>query len=226
MIKAVVFDLDDTLYPELDYVKSGFRTAEKEIKKRYGIGNTYDELIQLFRQDKSNVFNRFLEKHDLAADDNAVNGLLNVYRKHKPAIELFDDVKDIFAELKARGYKLGIITDGRPEGQRAKITALGIEKFVDKIIITDELGGIEYRKPNPKAFEIICSEFGILPEEMMYVGDNPQKDFAVKKYLPIVTVRIDFNVALYSKSKYAQEILPDYEITSFAHISKLLRCGS
>lgn len=57
--------------------------------------------------------------------------------------------------LKCKGIKVGIITDGRPEGQRNKIKALGLEELVDDIIITDELGGIQFRKPNDISFRII-----------------------------------------------------------------------
>lgn len=221
MIKAVVFDLDDTLYPEIDYVKSGFRVVALEIEKIYGFKNAYAELIQLFEQDKNNVFNRFLENYDLPEDDNSVDSLLNVYRCHKPVIELRDDVKNVLIELRVRGYKLGIITDGRVEGQRTKLAALGVEKLVDKIIVTDELGGIEYRKPSPKAFEIICKEFGILPEEMMYVGDNPQKDFAIKKYLPITTIYLKQS-GLYKQSELLYGIKPDYEVETISTVTELV----
>ena len=79
--------------------------------------------------------------------------------------------------------KLGLITDGRPAGQRAKIKALGIENLFDCIIVTDELGGVEYRKPNGKAFELMSKEFGVPYDEMVYVGDNIKKDFAAPEKL-------------------------------------------
>lgn len=75
------------------------------------------------------------------------------------------------------GYKIGIITDGRPEGQRAKIEALGLEKLVDQIIVTDELGGVEMRKPNPTSFCLMSELLGTEYKDMCYVGDNAQKDF-------------------------------------------------
>ena len=79
--------------------------------------------------------------------------------------------------------KLGLITDGRVEGQKAKIAALGIDKLFDKIIITDELGGVEFRKPNAKAFELMKEYFSSDYKKMCYIGDNLLKDNLASKDL-------------------------------------------
>lgn len=72
---------------------------------------------------------------------------MSIYRNQFPKINLYDGVDKIIKNLKRKGIKVGIITDGRPESQRNKIKALGLEELVDDIIITDELGGIQFRKP-------------------------------------------------------------------------------
>ncbi len=77
--------------------------------------------------------------------------------------------------------KIGIITDGRPERQKEKIKALGLK--ADEVIITDELGGIQYRKPNIKAFELMQHRLQIAYKKMVYIGDNISKDFRVPKKL-------------------------------------------
>jgi len=102
---------------------------------------------------------------------------LSVYRSHQPIIHFYDGAKELLRQLRADGYKLGIITDGRPEGQRAKIKALGLHELVDHIIITDELGGVEFRKPNKTAFLKMKQQFDIPFEEICYIGDNIRKDF-------------------------------------------------
>ena len=66
---------------------------------------------------------------------------LKVYRRHKTKIHLYDGVKELLKSLRQKELRIGIITDGRPECQRNKIEALGLNKMVDDIIITDELGG-------------------------------------------------------------------------------------
>lgn len=224
MIKAVVFDLDDTLFPEYDYVKSGYSAVAKEIEKKYGISGAADELISLFREDKSDVFNRYLGAHGLPVTDESVGELLKVYRCHTPDIKLSEEVKNTLVELKNKGYKLGIITDGRPDGQRAKIAALGLECKVDKIIITDELGGKEYRKPNPKAFEIMARDFGITLDGMMYVGDNPNKDFVMGKY-GVTTVKYNGG-GLYGDSEYLDGIVPNMIVNNISDIYKAIEVGN
>lgn len=164
---AFIFDLDDTLYSEIDYVKSGFKAVSIE---------KYDEMMCAFKNGEQ-VFNTVFP--------NEKDKMLDIYRKHTPTIKLYPGVKELLTEIKAKKKKIGLITDGRPNGQRKKITALRIENFFDKIIITDELGGIEYRKPNLKAFEIMSNELRVDYNRMVYIGDNAKKDFTNLKQLGI-----------------------------------------
>lgn len=173
MIKAIIFDLDDTLYYEIDYVKSGFQA----IADAFGDSNIASDLFTLFSQSKNNVYQRY------GFSEKECKKCIEIYRSHKPKIYLSDETKEVLTTLKSKGYKLGIITDGRPKGQWNKIYALGLEKIVDKIIVTDELGGIEFRKPNPKAFETMKNMLNVEFCEMMYVGDNPTKDFIAPQNL-------------------------------------------
>lgn len=206
-IKAVVFDLDDTLYPEIDYVKSGFSEVGKQLEKRFGIKSAYQKLFDFFRIDKNDVYGRLLRDCKISFNESDIDDLIEIYRTHKPKLTLSCEVKETLSTLSLKGLKLGIITDGRPHQQWAKIQALDLDKLVDKIIVTDELGGIEFRKPNPIAFEKMCIEFNIQPSDMVYVGDNPKKDFAVKKYLPIKTVQI--MSGLYQNEEYLDGFKPN-----------------
>ena len=99
------------------------------------------------------------------------------YRLHEPDIHLYDGVMEILIKLRSNGYKLGIITDGRSEGQRAKIQVLGLGKYMDHIIVTDELGGVKYRKPNETAFIQMADKLNVAFTQMCYIGDNINKDF-------------------------------------------------
>ena len=109
--------------------------------------------------------------------------VLGIYRSHKPDIHLYSSVPEMIENLKAKGIKIGIITDGRPEGQRNKIKALGLESLIDDIIITDELGGTQFRKPCDIAFRIMLTKWRLNPQEVMYIGDNMLKDFQACKQL-------------------------------------------
>lgn len=164
-IRAVIFDLDDTLYSEKDYVRNGFMAAAPD---------HFDELWRAFSEGKP-AFDAVLPERKEQA--------LAIYRNHKPNIELYPDVRDMLLHIRMSGRKLGIITDGRPEGQRAKIEALNLTELVDEIIITDELGGVAFRKPCDKAFRMMQNKFVVSFEEMVYIGDNTKKDFIAPEQL-------------------------------------------
>ena len=191
MIKAVVFDLDDTLIPEIEYVKSGFCAIAKE----FGDEKISDMLWTLFEGDRNNVYQRagFLKEE--------CKRCIEIYRSHKPKLILSDEVQELLLQLKNKGIKLGIITDGRPEGQWNKIYALGLEKVIDKIIVTDELGGEEFRKPNPKAFELMREDLDVEFHEMIYVGDNPTKDFQAPQQLGMQCALVENPVGLYNEER-------------------------
>lgn len=171
-IKVVVFDLDDTLYSEKEYVRSGYHEIAKILPF---IKNVEDKLWNFFENKKSAIDELLISENCFS--DDLKNKCLEVYRNQEPSLHLYPGVEDMLTKLRKQGFKLGMITDGRPEGQRAKLKSLDIEKYFDKIIITDELGGIEYRKPNQKSFIIMNDHFGFNYEEMCYIGDNIIKDF-------------------------------------------------
>ena len=113
--------------------------------------------------------------------ENEKEAVLEIYRTHRPNIHLYPGVSDMLEKLKERGIKVGIITDGRPLGQRNKLKALGLD--VDDVIITDELGGIQFRKPCDIAFRILMTRWRLNPADIIYVGDNPTKDFQAPQQL-------------------------------------------
>ena len=207
MIKAVIFDLDDTLFPEEEYVKSGF----KAIAKHFNDNTLYGELWKLFKENKNDVYQR------AGFNDAECKKCIEIYRSHKPVLKLEKKTYDLLILLRKRGFKLGIITDGRPEGQWNKIHALALDKLTDKIIVTDELGGESFRKPNSKAFEIMRDFLDVKFEEMMYIGDNPAKDFYIGSIYPITTVHLISN-RLYKNNNYYKNIYPTYTVSSLHDI--------
>ena len=194
-IKAVLFDLDDTLFPEMQYVQSGFKAVAAQIKKDFGV-NCYDAMLQLFAADGKNVYNRTLDSLGLKYDKEYITKLVSVYREHEPqGLQFYPDVLPFIKELKNRGVLIGVITDGRVEGQRKKLNALGCYDLFDSVIITDELGGEIYRKPSDKAFQIMCDRLKVGFNQTAYIGDNPAKDFYIGTQ-GVFTVRVKRDGAL------------------------------
>lgn len=222
MIKAVVFDLDDTLYPELAYVESGFEQVAKLIEDRYKIKNVQEATMQLFYENKNNVYGRLLQKLGIS-DQSIIKEMIIAYRDNEPKfLPFYDDILAVLEQLTKKGIKLGIITDGRVEGQKNKIKALNVDKYIKNIIITDSLGGEEFRKPHPLAFEKMKNMLGVEYEEIVYVGDNRKKDFFIKSIYPIVTVEIMRCGGIYEKDEYLGGILPDYCINKMPTLLEII----
>lgn len=196
-LKAIVFDLDDTLYGEKEYVKSGYFAVSQMLPQ---IKNAEEKLWQAFEEKKSAIDELLLSEGIYS--DELKQKCLEVYRSHQPTIHLYDGVAEMLTLLRERGFLLGIITDGRPEGQWAKMKALKLTEYVDQIIVTDELGGVEYRKPNKKAFELLKELFGVRFSEMCYVGDNIKKDFIPCEQLDIKPIYFVNEDGLYFDFSY------------------------
>ena len=174
---VVVFDLDDTLYDEIDFVKSGF----KEVSKYLGRNEYYDFMYKLFLKEGSGkVFNRLIEKFDL---DISLQKLIEIYRFHKPEIELPEDSLEVLKF--ARRYKTALISDRHYLMQQNKFSALGLEKFIEYPIFTDFY---HTKKPELKPFKMIMQKHSN-EKDFIYISDNPKKDFIAPNTLGWKTIR-------------------------------------
>lgn len=197
-LDAVIFDLDDTLYSEKAYVRSGYRAIAEVLPQ---IENAEEKLWKAFQAGKPAI--------DAVLDDEGISDpdlkakCLEAYREHMPVILLYPEVRDLLQSLRQAGKMLAILTDGRPDGQKKKIEALGLAELVDEILITDELGGVQFRKPNDVGFRILKYRLGVPYERMAYVGDNPRKDFHAPRMLGMPYVYFQNPEGLYSKEAYA-----------------------
>ncbi|MCK4968525.1 MAG: HAD-IA family hydrolase [Candidatus Aenigmarchaeota archaeon] len=191
MIKAIVFDLDDTLYDEKQFVISGFSAVASYISKKYSINQNevLKKLITVLeKQGRGKTFNIALKELNIN-DEKIIQILIDIYRKHKPNLSLYDDTLKTIQTLKKQGYKLGIITDGLVDVQKNKVHTLKIESFFNYIIFSDKYG-IDKQKPSEFPYLKIIELMNIKNNEMVYVGDNPNKDFITAKKLGIHTIRL------------------------------------
>lgn len=217
MIKAILFDLDDTLYPELSFVKSGYSFVSEKFHSEFGVGSgeMYNKLEELFAQDRKNVFDRFAPGSVLVPE------LISAYRFHIPDIKPYDDVKPTLDEIRRIGIKTGIITDGNAETQKNKLFSLGIHNLIDCVVYTGELPK-GCGKPSALPFELAAQKLAVKPEDLIYIGDNPEKDFFVSKALPIKTVRIIREGSLYENSEYREGIKETVRIKTLKSIMGLI----
>lgn len=163
---VVVFDLDDTLYNELDYLKSAYKSIAMFLEP-HEWKLLYVKMFSLHRS-KINVFEYVANSYNTKVDF-----LIDMYRNHQPNIQLFDGVLDVFNAIKYNNGKIGIITDGRSNTQRAKLESLGIINDIDIIVISDEIGS---EKPNVANFKAVEDAFTDA-SKFYYIADNLKKDF-------------------------------------------------
>lgn len=218
MIKAVIFDLDDTLISERKYIISGYRHVAKLLSDKVGIDKQliFDILMELFQSSPKKVFNRLFNKLQMPYVEEDILNLVEAYRNHMPDIQFYDDVLPYLELLKVKGIKTGIITDGYISTQRNKLKVLNTDKYFDHIIVTEELGR-EYWKPHPKSFEMMNKILKVEFNEMIYVGDNPEKDFYISSVYPIKTVRI-CRESIYKYRSYFENIKESLTIHSLMDI--------
>jgi putative hydrolase of the HAD superfamily len=192
MITVVVFDLDDTLYDEIDYCRSGF-AAVAEYLAALPRSQPADRIFNAFwgqfsTGNRSKTFNAALDELAISFDERLVEQLIDVYRNHEPKIALPDASRNVLDKLK-RSYKLALLTDGFLPAQQLKVQALEIEGYFAIIVYTEQLGR-DCWKPSPVGFERITRDLGSKPENMVYIADNERKDFIAPKNLGWSTIRL------------------------------------
>ena len=172
---VVVFDLDDTLYSELDYVLSGYHFLSELIERLYS-KVTYKTFIEALKTKVPDVFSYVIEEHSLPKT--LKEHLILAYRYHTPNIKLHEGVILILEQLRSKNIPMYLITDGRGITQRLKISSLEIETFFESIYISEEVG---VGKPQPDSFIAIQR---LHPDKsIVYVADNPTKDFIAPNQL-------------------------------------------
>lgn len=124
--KVVVFDLDDTLCKEIDYLKSAY----KEIAHRIAVSQENEEVVFQNMLDNyfggKDVFQSLIEDYSISYGKDV---LLEMYRNHLPTLCLEQGAKELLNVFLQAGVVMGIITDGRSITQRNKIKALGLGKY-------------------------------------------------------------------------------------------------
>jgi len=188
-VRTVVLDMDDTLYPEREYAISGFKAAGEWLSEQRGIPGYAEHCIRLFEAGhRGRIFDEALLATGLPADSTLVAELVAAYRDHMPRLTLHADAKAFLDWAKAR-FDLALLTDGYAQVQRNKIQALGLERWISCIVVTDEMGR-GFWKPHPAGFERIMATYPGAAAGFLYVGDNPGKDFHAPRHLGWQTARV------------------------------------
>ena len=219
MRRLVAFDIDDTLYLERDYVRSGFAAVDAWARRELGVDALGDRAWAAFETGiRGRIFDEALAACGVRANGSLVPRLVDVYRSHAPAIELLHDVRAWLAARPA-GATLAVVTDGPLASQRAKAAALGLTSWAHPIVFTEALGpGLG--KPHPAAFERVEAATRLSGAACAYVADNPAKDFAGPRGRGWRTVRVRRVDGLHATVASGDDV--DAEISGFAALDEAL----
>jgi putative hydrolase of the HAD superfamily len=173
--KVIVFDLDDTLYKEIDFLKSAYLEIASIVDKDH-CETLYDNMISNYYKGE-NVFKLVSEMYPTYT----IERLLKIYREHYPSISLSNEEWNVLLKLKTEAIT-GLITDGRSLTQRNKIKALGLENYFDKIVISEEIG---YSKPDIGLFNEF-KKYDV--SQYYYVANDTRKDFVTPNRIGWITI--------------------------------------
>ncbi|PZV19582.1 MAG: HAD family hydrolase [Pseudanabaena sp.] len=220
-IEVIVFDLDDTLFPESEFIRSGFQAVGDWMSNEYSVFNFFEIAWQLFLDGKrGKIFNLTLEKMGVNYELSTIQKLLQIYREHKPNISLHEDAK-LAIDYFQQQSKLGLITDGYLETQKNKVKALAIESNFNVIVYSD-LYGRDSWKPSPIPYLKVMETMQCQGESCLYIGDNPNKDFVTAKKLNWTTVQICREFGEYTKVMSEESHEAKFKIKSLLDLKNLL----
>jgi putative hydrolase of the HAD superfamily len=225
LIRAVLFDLDDTLYDQRAWLAGAWETVAGTATA-YGVPPA--ELAAALGEiaaegsDRGRIIDRALERVGWAGVP--VEPLVRAFRSHAPGrLSCFPGVPAALAQLRAR-CPIGLVTDGDPGIQRAKLTALDLGDAFGVIVFSDELGR-QYRKPHPAPFQAALAALGVGPGEALFVGDRPDKDVAGAAAAGMACIRVLTGEYAGLPDAVAPLVRVSGVADAVAHIGALLRCS-
>lgn len=232
-IRAVLFDLDDTLHDDTYAFTTAAQEVAAEVAAEHGIDAlalkrayiaeaegfwhrlTAAQLRMKLSHSRAMMWGNALRSVGLEdghlAERSAAN--YNIYRKKYFA--LFPGALDLLSELKAAGMKLGLLTNGMSETHREKIALLQITEYFDAIFIADEVGMV---KPDPLLFAHACTKLRTSPSESAMVGDRYERDIAGALDAGLFTIWVNVR----NERVPAQARPPDVTVSSIAEVASHL----
>lgn len=175
--RGVIFDLDETLYRERRYALGGYAAVAAAVARAIGLPSAlvFRSLVASVRRGRRAVaFQEACERFGL--DAAWVEEWVRVYRAHEPRLRLPAGSARVLRHLRP-AWRLGVLTNGLPAVQRAKVRALGLEALVDAVVYAEEHGAGR-GKPDAACFGAVLARLGTTPDRAVVVGDDMACDVA------------------------------------------------
>ncbi len=225
MIKATIFDLDDTLYNSTELSTHARRSAIRamiDLGLPVNFDEAYQVLTEVVKEFGSNYefhFDQMLKRLGHYSKVYVSAGMIAYHDVKFATIRPFYDVIPVFIDLKRMEIKICILTDGSAVKQYEKILRLRIHDFLDDVIISEEVG---IKKPNPKLFELPLQRLKLQPQETIYIGDNYERDIVPCMKLGMRTALIHRG-GKYDRSSFKKQKAPDYELKNLKELIPIIK---
>lgn len=216
---VVVLDLDDTLYPERDFVISGFSAVSHWLRTQMNVPD-FDRTAQaLFANGRrGDIFDAALAELGLTPAPELIAQLVDIYRNHPPRLTLPPDTARFLARIPGN-VSLALLTDGFLNTQQNKIRALGLDRCAIRPIVCTGQWGHDYWKPHRRGYEFIQAAHRLSPSAFCYVADNPAKDFIAPRALGWRTVCIRRPDAIHPERSDNDPLPTDLSISSLDELT-------
>jgi len=225
-IKAVFFDIDNTLYDSTLQVEMARRNAIKamiEAGLETDIEDGLKDLKQIVDEYGSNYENHFdvlLEKHGCGGNPRILAAGILAYHNTKSAYLVpFPDTVPTLLTLRQRGYRIGVITEGRSVKQWEKLISLGLQHFFHVVLVSED---VKMQKPDAELFREAARRIGCMPKEAVMVGDRLDKDIAGAKNAGMLTIQVLQGKYSDQKPSLPSEE-PDYIVPNLKGILSILK---
>ena len=228
MITTVIFDLDDTLYDEIEYCKSGFDAVAEflaqspatppDLERKKIFTALFDEFTA---GNRKTTFNTALDRLKIPFDQENIDELITIYRTHEPKIILPEQTKNTLDVLHPQ-YQLALLSDGFLPAQELKTKALKITEYFQSIVYTEQLGR-QFWKPSPEGFTKILQDISSEPQNCVYVADDALKDFIAPNHLGITSIQITRPNRIHTENPPSEDAAPRHIITSLIQLPALLK---
>jgi len=219
MLKAILFDLDNTL---IDFIRMKRKASNAAAKAMVRTGLKMDvklaekKLFDTYIKDieGEHAFQDFLKAHN-AYDDRRLAAALNAYLTVKYTyLWPYPGVKRTLKKLKQKGLKIGIVTDAPRIKAFQRLDAMGIADYFDVVVGFEDTNE---HKPSKEPFQEALRQLKLKPEEVIYVGDWPERDILGAKSVGMKTCLVK-----YGKNTLGQKVKADFQIGKVSQLMKLI----
>ena len=187
MTRALILDLDDTLYPERRFALSGYLAVASAVERRHGYPAC--DAFRVLRNAlvtgrRAQAFQTLA--HRVGLDLSHVDALREIYRRHQPRLRLPRASRDALA-LARGSWRIAVLTNGLPAVQRSKVAALGLASLVDEVVYAHEVGE---GKPDAAVFLAACRALNVPPGRTVMAGDDPWCDIDGARRAGLRAIRV------------------------------------